>query len=202
MRKRIGIRVAGKGCDIFFCVLDCCFAIAGRSCHNRPRGSASSSWPRDPTPRHACGPFAPNRAESRWENGSIWTITTFDVVETFKGSLPRQIAVAGRPRRPSGSPPWRVRRNRSRKRGRRISAAVARGADSPSRDGFRGIRISRDARSGRRNRDAGFQRLRGFRRVLYPDPTDSVHVGAISGRVLPANPRPSHAAGVTGIFPA
>jgi hypothetical protein len=33
------------------------------------------------------------RAESRWDNGSIWTITTFDVVETFKGNLPRQIAV-------------------------------------------------------------------------------------------------------------
>jgi hypothetical protein len=33
------------------------------------------------------------RAESRWEYGSIWTITTFDVVETFKGSLPGQIAV-------------------------------------------------------------------------------------------------------------
>jgi hypothetical protein len=31
--------------------------------------------------------------ESRWENGSIWTVTTFDVVETMKGSLPRQIAV-------------------------------------------------------------------------------------------------------------
>jgi hypothetical protein len=31
--------------------------------------------------------------ESRWENGSIWTVTTFDVVETLKGSLPMQIAV-------------------------------------------------------------------------------------------------------------
>jgi hypothetical protein len=31
--------------------------------------------------------------ESHWENGSIWTVTTFDVVETIKGSLPRQIAV-------------------------------------------------------------------------------------------------------------
>ena len=28
-------------------------------------------------------------AESRWENGSIWTVTTFDVVETMKGNLPR-----------------------------------------------------------------------------------------------------------------
>ena len=33
------------------------------------------------------------RAESRWENGSIWTVTTFDVVETLKGQLPRQIEV-------------------------------------------------------------------------------------------------------------
>src|SRR6202140_2596249 len=33
------------------------------------------------------------RAESRWEYESIWTITTFDVVETFKGSLPGQITV-------------------------------------------------------------------------------------------------------------
>ena len=41
-------------------------------------------------------------------------------------------------------------------------------------------------------------------RVLYPDPTDSVHVGTISGRVLPANPLalPLSPAGVTGVFPA
>jgi hypothetical protein len=29
--------------------------------------------------------------ESRWENGSIWTVTTFDVVETLKGQLPPKI---------------------------------------------------------------------------------------------------------------
>jgi hypothetical protein len=41
-------------------------------------------------------------------------------------------------------------------------------------------------------------------RVLYPDPSDSVHIGAISGHVLPANPLalPLSPAGVTGIFPA
>ena len=41
-------------------------------------------------------------------------------------------------------------------------------------------------------------------RILYPDPGDSVHVGAISGHVLPANPLalPISPAGVTGIFPA
>lgn len=41
-------------------------------------------------------------------------------------------------------------------------------------------------------------------RVLYPDPTDAVHVGSISGQVLPANPLvlPTSPAGVTGIFPA
>jgi hypothetical protein len=41
-------------------------------------------------------------------------------------------------------------------------------------------------------------------RVLYPDATDSAHIGAISGRVLPANPLalPISPAGVTGIFPA
>jgi len=41
-------------------------------------------------------------------------------------------------------------------------------------------------------------------RVLYPDPSDSVHIGAISGRVLPANPLalPISPIGVTGIFPA
>ena len=32
-------------------------------------------------------------AESRWENGSIWTVTTFDVVETLKGQLPGEIEV-------------------------------------------------------------------------------------------------------------
>jgi matrixin len=41
-------------------------------------------------------------------------------------------------------------------------------------------------------------------RVLYPDPSDSVHIGTIGGRVLPANPLalPVSPAGVTGIFPA
>jgi hypothetical protein len=41
-------------------------------------------------------------------------------------------------------------------------------------------------------------------RVLYPDPTDSVHIGTISGRVQPANPLalPISSAGVTGVFPA
>lgn len=41
-------------------------------------------------------------------------------------------------------------------------------------------------------------------RNLYPDPTDSVHIGAISGHVLPANPLalPISPTGVTGIFPA
>ncbi len=32
-------------------------------------------------------------AESRWENGSIWTVTTFDVVETMKGDLSPQVIV-------------------------------------------------------------------------------------------------------------
>ncbi len=32
-------------------------------------------------------------AESRWEDGSIWTVTTFDVIETLKGNLPAQVAV-------------------------------------------------------------------------------------------------------------
>jgi hypothetical protein len=32
-------------------------------------------------------------AESRWENGSIWTVTKFDIVETLKGRLPREITV-------------------------------------------------------------------------------------------------------------
>jgi hypothetical protein len=31
--------------------------------------------------------------ESRWEDGAIWTVTTFDVVETLKGSLPAQVKV-------------------------------------------------------------------------------------------------------------
>jgi hypothetical protein len=32
-------------------------------------------------------------AVSRWENGSIWTVTTFDVAENLKGQLPREITV-------------------------------------------------------------------------------------------------------------
>jgi hypothetical protein len=31
--------------------------------------------------------------ESRWENGAIWTVTTFNVIETMKGSLPTQVTV-------------------------------------------------------------------------------------------------------------
>jgi hypothetical protein len=32
-------------------------------------------------------------AESRWENGTIWTITTVKVIETLKGNLPGEISV-------------------------------------------------------------------------------------------------------------
>src|SRR6202051_4339785 len=32
-------------------------------------------------------------AETRWENGTIWTITTVKVVETMKGNLPGEISV-------------------------------------------------------------------------------------------------------------
>jgi hypothetical protein len=32
-------------------------------------------------------------AESRWENGSIWTVTTVKVVEVIKGNLPGEISV-------------------------------------------------------------------------------------------------------------
>ncbi len=39
-------------------------------------------------------------------------------------------------------------------------------------------------------------------RALYPDPTDTVNVGSISGRILPANPLslPPRPGGVTGVF--
>lgn len=41
-------------------------------------------------------------------------------------------------------------------------------------------------------------------RMLYPNPADTTHIGAISGRVLPANPLalPLSPPGVMGIFPA
>jgi hypothetical protein len=41
-------------------------------------------------------------------------------------------------------------------------------------------------------------------RVLYPDPTDAVHQGSISGKILPANPLalPASPPGVTGVFDA
>ena len=32
-------------------------------------------------------------AQAHWENGSIWTVTQFDVLETMKGNLPSQISV-------------------------------------------------------------------------------------------------------------
>jgi hypothetical protein len=41
-------------------------------------------------------------------------------------------------------------------------------------------------------------------RVLYPDPSDAVHTGSISGRILPLDPAllPLSPGGTTGIFPA
>lgn len=41
-------------------------------------------------------------------------------------------------------------------------------------------------------------------RVLYPDPSDTLHIGTISGHVLPANPLalPVSPSGVTGVYPA
>jgi hypothetical protein len=41
-------------------------------------------------------------------------------------------------------------------------------------------------------------------RVLYPDPSDTLHAGSISGRILPANPLslPASPPGVTGVFGA
>lgn len=41
-------------------------------------------------------------------------------------------------------------------------------------------------------------------RVLYPDPSDSLHIGSIQGRILPANPisLPASPPGVAGIFGA
>ena len=33
------------------------------------------------------------RVESRWENGSIWTVATVEVAETLKGNLPGEITV-------------------------------------------------------------------------------------------------------------
>lgn len=41
-------------------------------------------------------------------------------------------------------------------------------------------------------------------RILYPDPTDAVNVGSISGRIVPANPLslPASPPGVTGVFGA
>ena len=39
-------------------------------------------------------------------------------------------------------------------------------------------------------------------RVLYPDPTDTVHIGSVTGRIFPANPLalPTFPPGVTGVF--
>lgn len=39
-------------------------------------------------------------------------------------------------------------------------------------------------------------------RVLYPDPTDTVHIGSVSGKIFPANPLalPTFPPGVTGVF--
>jgi hypothetical protein len=34
-----------------------------------------------------------SRAESRWENGAVWTVTTADVLESMKGGLSGKIAI-------------------------------------------------------------------------------------------------------------
>ncbi len=143
--------------------MDSLFCFCRPFAPRRWRGSASSSWPRDLTPWPGC---ASVRAESRWENGSIWTMTTFDVVETMKGNLPAQIAV----RLPGG----RV--------GHLISTVDGTPKFSPGNEtvvflqqspaggftvaGWVAGKFPNFARSAnrRRNRDAGFQRLRGFRR--------------------------------------
>jgi matrixin len=41
-------------------------------------------------------------------------------------------------------------------------------------------------------------------RVLYPDPVDTVYIGSVSGKILPANPLalPTYPPGVTGVFGA
>jgi len=64
---------------------------------------------------------------------------------------------------------------------------------------FTGIRPSADSP------DAPFSEDdRTGLRVLYPDPSDGIHAGTISGHVLPANTLmlPPSPPGVTGIFPA
>src|SRR5260370_36693537 len=42
----------------------------------------------DATARVRC-----SSGQSRWENGQIWTVTSFDVLETMKGTLPARITV-------------------------------------------------------------------------------------------------------------
>ena len=61
---------------------------------------------------------------------------------------------------------------------------------APAPDTFSGTRPTDDDRTGLR--------------VLYPDPADTLHLGSISGRILPANPLalPASPPGVTGVFGA
>ena len=107
-------------------------------------------------------------AESRWENGSIWTVTTFEVVETMKGNLPREIAV----RLPGGRVGHLTAAVEGTPKFNPGDDAVVFLERSPA-GGFTvagwvegTFRISRDPRTGQRNRDAGFERLR---RIRYGD---------------------------------
>lgn len=64
------------------------YAVAGRATTLARMNLDQLSAAADAVARVQC-----TGAQSRWENGAIWTVTTFRVAETMKGNLPSQLTV-------------------------------------------------------------------------------------------------------------
>jgi hypothetical protein len=73
--------------------VDIVFGRAGAACGHRERDHAGTRALRRLGAASDSGGARCLGAESRWENGEIWTETRFEVVEQNKGSLPELVTV-------------------------------------------------------------------------------------------------------------
>jgi hypothetical protein len=138
----------------------------------------------------AVGRLRCQNSKSYWDGGELWTGTSFEVVERNKGLLGASVTVRvlggradGFTSRVDGVPAFRT--------GEEVYLFLwGKPGESYRVLGWSQgtFRIIRDART----------RLR----VLYPDASDTVHVGAIRGHILNDNPLslPASPPGVTGVF--
>jgi hypothetical protein len=82
LNLRIGPRIALLLAGLFLFVLTAGATTLARMSLDRLAAAA------DAVARARCA-----SAESRWENGAIWTVTSFDVIETMKGALPERFTL-------------------------------------------------------------------------------------------------------------